>query len=89
MKKIQALFKNTYNMPKLRPYTYIVRQQKEMVQMAKVTVENGFIKQATRIGLETMLADVNCLLLMELTEGQKITNEEIKAQILKYLDELK
>ncbi|WP_310194311.1 hypothetical protein [Bacillus sp. 3255] len=64
--------------------------EERMMAMARVVQqENNFLKQATRMGLEQMLADVNLLLSMELTEGQKITNEEIKAQILKHLDELK
>lgn len=57
--------------------------------MAKATTENQFIKRATRMGLEQMLQDVNMLLTLELTEGQRVTNEEMKAQIQKYLEELK
>lgn len=57
--------------------------------MAKATQENVFIKKATRMGLEAMLQDVNMLLGVELTEAQKIMQEEMKSQIQKYLDELK
>lgn len=52
--------------------------------------ENSFVKQAKRIGFNVMLHDVNELLsASNLSEGLRITNEEIKAQILQYLDELK
>ncbi|MEC0265172.1 hypothetical protein [Paenibacillus anseongense] len=57
--------------------------------MAKATTENQFIKRATKMGLEKMLADLNELLSQDLTEGQRVTNEEMKTQILQYLDELK
>lgn len=52
--------------------------------------ENSFVKQAKRIGFNVMLADVNELLsASNLSEGLRITTEEMKAQILRYLDELK
>lgn len=57
--------------------------------MAKQTAENQFIKRATKMGLEAMLVDVNELLKEELSEGLRVTNEEMKTQILQYLDELK
>lgn len=59
--------------------------------MAKETKEeNSFVKQAKRIGFRVMLADVNELLsATNLSEGLRITNEEIKTQILNYLEELK
>lgn len=58
--------------------------------MARVSSENQFLKLAQKMGLEQMLKDVNTLLKFEsLTEAQRITNEEMKAQIEKYLEELK
>lgn len=57
--------------------------------MAKQPEPNVFIKKATRMGLQQMLHDVEKLLSVDLTEAQRITNEEMKAQINKYLEELK
>lgn len=58
--------------------------------MARASSENQFLKLAQKMGLEQMLKDVNTLLKFEsLTEAQRITNEEMKAQIEKYLEELK
>jgi hypothetical protein len=56
--------------------------------MAKATNENGFIKLATRMGLQKMLSDVNELLQNDLTEAQRIANQEMKQQIEKHLEEL-
>lgn len=54
------------------------------------TEENSFVKQAKRIGFNVMLHDVNELLsATNLSEGLRITNEEIKTQIMQYLEDLK
>lgn len=57
--------------------------------MAKIQEPSAFIKRATKMGLQQMLHDVEKLLSVDLTEAQRITNEEMKAQINKYLEELK
>lgn len=52
--------------------------------------ETGFVKQAKRIGFNVMLAEVNELLsASNLSEGLRITTEEMKSQILAHLDDLK
>lgn len=52
--------------------------------------ETGFVKQAQRIGFNVMLAEVNELLsASNLSEGLRITTEEMKSQILAHLDDLK
>jgi len=57
--------------------------------MAKATAENSFIKLATKMGLEQMLTDVKQLLSADLTQAQRIANEEMRAQIEKHLEDLK
>lgn len=57
--------------------------------MVKASTDNMLIRQATRMGLEKMLNDMELLLKMDLTEGQRVTNEEMKNQLLKFLGEYK
>lgn len=57
--------------------------------MAKATVENPFLKLATRMGLEKLKKDVEELLANDLTQAQRIANEEMKQQIDKHLEDLK
>lgn len=57
--------------------------------MVKASTDNMLIRQATRMGLEKMLNDMELLLKMDLTEGQRVTNEEMKAQLLKFLGDYK
>lgn len=57
--------------------------------MVKASTDNMLIRQATRMGLEKMLNDMELLLKLDLTEGQRVTNEEMKNQLLKFLGEYK
>ena len=57
--------------------------------MAKTAGNDGFIKLATKMGLEQMLTDVKTLLGTDLTQAQRIANEEMRAQIEKHLEDLK
>jgi hypothetical protein len=56
--------------------------------MAKPQEANAFLKRATKMGLEQMLNDANELLKMDLTEAQRITNEEMKLQLEQHLKEV-
>lgn len=57
--------------------------------MAKANAESTFLKLATRMGLEQLKKDVDELLSGDLTQAQRIANEEMKTQILKHLEGLK
>jgi hypothetical protein len=67
--------------------------QKGGMHMARTASESPFIRRATRIGLEQLLADVEMLLATHLSEAQRIANDEmrkqIKAQLEKYKEEAK
>jgi hypothetical protein len=49
--------------------------------------EAPLVRMATKLGLEQMLREVSALLSTDLSVAQKLSNEEIKAQIMKHLED--
>lgn len=59
--------------------------------MARTTNESPFMRRIIMVGIDRLLRDTELLLSKELTETQRITNEEMKSRLLelkkKYTEE--
>jgi hypothetical protein len=63
------------------------------MHMARTANESPFIRRIMRVGIERVLNDTEVLLMQDLTDTQRIANEEMKQRLIelkaKYSEEAK